>query len=271
METEKKSPKKIVVRVLIAVLAAAVLATAVLLVLNRKPDAQQTQGDPQPGTSVTEPAGDGTDTPEEETTEPAAGTHTVIFKDYNGTVLKTQQVEHGKAAEAPKVPTRKYYTFAGWDKAFDKVTEDMEVTATYTTDRTIIYAESVSVDKGAGQVTVNIRILNNPGILGAELKVSVDDKVFAYAQSTKTGYPYMKLTASGPAVDASPYTFMLDAMELSAADRQDGTLFAVTFDIKDAAAAGSFAVKLACDKGTVFTEDYADAKVVLEDGVITIG
>jgi hypothetical protein len=203
--------------------------------------------------------------------DPEAQTYTVTFKDYDGTVLKTEEVEEGKAATAPDVPKRKDFTFAGWDKPFDKVTADLTVTATYTSDKTVIYAESVSVNKGAGQVSVNIRILNNPGILGAALKISVDDKVFGFAESAKTGYPYMTLTASGPAVDSSPYTFLLDAMELSAADRQDGTLFAVTFDIKDAAAAGSFAVKLACDKGTVFTEDYADAKVVLEDGVITIG
>ena len=57
--------------------------------------------------------------------------HTVTFKDWNGTVLKTQQVEHGKAATAPANPTRTGYTFTGWDKAIPETmpAENMTITA----------------------------------------------------------------------------------------------------------------------------------------------
>ena len=63
--------------------------------------------------------------------------YTVTFKDYDGSVITTQQVEYGKAATAPATPTREAtaqytYTFKSWDKAFTNITADTVVTATYT-------------------------------------------------------------------------------------------------------------------------------------------
>ena len=57
--------------------------------------------------------------------------YNVIFKDYDGTVLKTEQVEEGTNATAPDDPTRDGYTFTGWDKDFSSITSDLTVTAQY--------------------------------------------------------------------------------------------------------------------------------------------
>lgn len=59
-------------------------------------------------------------------------THTVIFKDYDGTVLSTQKVLSGQGAVAPSSPVRDGYVFAGWDKSFANITSDLVITAQYT-------------------------------------------------------------------------------------------------------------------------------------------
>jgi hypothetical protein len=185
-------------------------------------------------------------------------------------VLKTESVENGKAATAPANPTREHFSFAGWDKSFDNVTANLVVTATYTAEKIVISAESVTVDKGANEVTVNIRVYNNPGIMGAVLKISVNDQVFSFKSGSKEGFPGLTLTSPGPSTTSSPYTFMLDALELSDEDRKDGTLFSVTFTLDNPGATGTYEVELSCDNKGIFDEAYKYPNVVLENGTITI-
>ncbi|MBR4636223.1 MAG: InlB B-repeat-containing protein [Clostridia bacterium] len=63
---------------------------------------------------------------------PAIVGHTVVFRDWNGDVLKIEVVAHGEAATAPADPEREGYTFTGWDKDFSNITTDTDVTAQYT-------------------------------------------------------------------------------------------------------------------------------------------
>ena len=59
-------------------------------------------------------------------------TYTVTFLGADGTVLKTETVEWGKAATAPEPPeAEEGFVFAGWNRAFDRVAENLTVTATY--------------------------------------------------------------------------------------------------------------------------------------------
>ena len=58
---------------------------------------------------------------------------TVLFVDYDGTVLKKQFVTRGGAASAPEIPLREGYVFAGWDMTFAFITSDITVTALYET------------------------------------------------------------------------------------------------------------------------------------------
>ena len=84
----------------------------------------------------------------------------VTFKDYDGSVLKTQEnVEYNTGATAPSDPTREGYTFTGWDKSFDNVTEDLVVTAQY-----ILTPGEVEVKKVEGNVGSATASLNNQNV-----------------------------------------------------------------------------------------------------------
>ncbi|MBS2101388.1 InlB B-repeat-containing protein, partial [Carboxylicivirga linearis] len=56
----------------------------------------------------------------------------VSFVDWNGEVLKTENVDYGSSATAPVDPVRTGYSFTGWDVAFDNITAALTVTAQYT-------------------------------------------------------------------------------------------------------------------------------------------
>ena len=257
MNNEKGFTKSKIITVAIAAALVIALVVTMVFVFKGCQDDVPTQGDEisQTDSSVN---------------DPTIETYTVTFKNYDGTVLETQKVEKGKGATAPADPVREHFTFAGWDKSFDKVTSDLVITATYTTTKAVIYAEHVEVNKGTDEVTMNIRIINNPGIMGAVLKVSVDDKVLSFKEATKTEYTGLTLTSPGLKTTTSPYTFMLDALELSKEDKKDGALFTITFKANEGATAGKYKVELSYDKGAIFDENYKEPKIYLENGTITI-
>lgn len=61
----------------------------------------------------------------------AVKTCTVFFTDWDGTALKTQEVNYGEAAEAPQAPSREGYTFTGWSGDYTNVTESRILMAQY--------------------------------------------------------------------------------------------------------------------------------------------
>ncbi len=57
--------------------------------------------------------------------------YTVTFVDHDGTVLKTETVDHGGEATAPAEPLREHYVFTGWDINFSEITTNVTIRATY--------------------------------------------------------------------------------------------------------------------------------------------
>ena len=81
----------------------------------------------------------------------AVPVYNVTFTDGQGHPITTVPVASGGAATAPADPTRVGYAFAGWDKAFDKVTSDLTVNATWTQLAT--YTLSFDGNGGTGSMS----------------------------------------------------------------------------------------------------------------------
>lgn len=52
---------------------------------------------------------------------------TVMFLDYDGNIIKKEEVEKNGAATAPANPTKEGYVFDGWNVSFNNVTQDLVV------------------------------------------------------------------------------------------------------------------------------------------------
>lgn len=75
---------------------------------------------------------------------------TVVFKDYDGTIISQQIVKSGNDAVEPIAPSRKGYTFTGWDKPTKNIIKDSIITATYSINKykvVIDYADGSDVSE----------------------------------------------------------------------------------------------------------------------------
>lgn len=71
---------------------------------------------------------------------------TVTFKDYDGRILKTEEVTEGESATAPEAPIRAGYTFSGWSSNYNNVKSNITITAQYNINSyTVTYMDGDSV------------------------------------------------------------------------------------------------------------------------------
>ncbi len=200
-------------------------------------------------------------------------TFTVTFLGYDGTVLKTETVRKGEAAVAPAAPQRDGYEFTGWSGAFGEVVSDLTVTAQYasTSREPAITVQSVTVDKGASEVSVVVSLRNDPGIMNMTLDMQVDDSVFGFKSATKgVALPDASLTVPGPMTTASPYRFILDAISVTDGNQVDGALFTIVLSIKDTTVTGSYDISFTYEDGDIIDENFVPVDVLIENGVIKI-
>ena len=182
----------------------------------------------------------------------SANTYTVTFKDWNGTVLKTQQVQYGGAATAPANPTRTGYTFTGWDKAFTNVTANLVVTAQYVQNEPVstpvpsdapqIVVESKTTSAGS-TVAVNISIANNPGIVSMTLHVNFDSRL-ELVSVQDTGLLPGKVHST---VMLNPYTLAWENDSATQNYTVNGTLVTLTFNVPENLEEGDYAVSVSYD------------------------
>ena len=192
---------------------------------------------------------------------------TVTFLDYDGTtVLKTETVESGESATAPADPVRDGYLFAGWDKAFDTVTGDLTVTATYTkiTGPTIVIGNATGAC--GDEVEVSFDLVNSPNLYAMSLQISFDDTVLELVSAT-SGEAMGDFTYMSPSRLKNGANFIWYANDPASAN---GAVLKLTFKISDTAAVGSYALTMTCDPGNTYDENDNDVNLNFVDGCIVV-
>ena len=192
--------------------------------------------------------------------------YTVTFKDWDGTVLKTESVASGKAATAPAEPTRAGYTFSGWDKAFDNITGDLEVNATYTkaSGPSLIVGNETAA-AGDTRIDLMVEIENNPGVVGLTVRMEYDDTVLT-ATRAGTELAFDELSFQKPAKYKNGCKLIFYAAEVE--EVLDGEAFYIRFNVSEDAAPGTYPVKLIVEQ--VLNEKSEDVELFVVDGSIIV-
>ncbi len=187
--------------------------------------------------------------------------YNVTFQDFDGTVLKTESVEEGKAATAPSDPLREGYAFIGWNKDFTSIVKDTVVTAEYLriTD-TAIKVDTVTVVDDNKTVEVKVSVTNNPGILGMVFSVNYDDGALKLIDC-QNGVALSALAFQEPSRLVSGCNFVWYGSETG--EVMDGEMLILTFEIADDTSPGTYPITISWDDRGIYdsNSDIVDPDV----------
>ena len=135
-------------------------------------------------------------------------------------------------------------------------------------DTPILSIDSVVASPG-DQVTVNVRIMNNPGVLGATFIFSYDEKLTL--KEAVAGEAFRSLSMSKSGNLGSPCKFTWDGQDILPEDITDGIILTLTFEVApNAAISSALFVKASYDAGGVVDTNLNPVQLALTDGVVTV-
>ena len=211
------------------------------------------------------------------TAQYSANTYTVTFKDWNGTVLKTQQVQYGGAATAPANPTRTGYTFTGWDKEFTNVTANLVVTAQYVQNEPVstpvpsdapqIVVESKTTSAGS-TVAVNISIANNPGFVTMGIQVAYDSNLTLLSVSDTGFVPGQMFSTE----IENPQPLYWANPTATADCTVNGKIATLTFKVADNAEEGEYHIRVSYDYDNydIYNQSGEAVQFATVNGTLTV-
>lgn len=199
--------------------------------------------------------------------EPPVTTYTVTFVDYDGTVLKTEQVLAGNDATPPADPTRFGYIFTGWNGSYTNIQSNKTITATYTEiTAPSIVVRNTSASLGDSTVTVTISILNNPGISSLKLNVAYANCLTLTDVAFDPGFGSY-VTAPQPYSNPQSISLMSPLADITVS----GTFATLTFSISDSVTAPTVAnITVQYDQDNTFDVNFDDVVFQVVNGSVTI-
>ena len=207
----------------------------------------------------------------EETTEATTDKekYTVIFKNYDGSILSQQTVQNGDTAVAPEVPERNGYIFKGWDKSFENIKGNLTVQAVFEKISTApqFIVSSVSAKPGDKNIAVNVSLKNNPGIASVSLDIIYDKNIL-----TLTDFQYNTAMTQGSSTlpyNASAFLPCLSMINGNSNVCGDGIFATLYFDVSESAS-GSCPISIRYDEDNVYNIDETNVNFEVTNGFINI-
>lgn len=131
-----------------------------------------------------------------------------------------------------------------------------------------ILVSSVS-DTAGSTVDIEVKIENNPGILGATLKLDFDEGLTL--TDAVSGSAFSALTMTKPGSLTSPCNFVWDGQELDESDISDGVILTLRFKIPDDAQSGTkYNIALSYDDGDIVNNYLNPVNPVIVNGSIEV-
>lgn len=126
------------------------------------------------------------------------------------------------------------------------------------------------VDSAPGEtVDVNLSIKNNPGVLGATLKIEYDEGLTLV--KAENGSAFSQLTMTLPGKLSSPCKFVWDGQEISPDKIFDGDILKLTFQVGEDVATGSkLEVKASYDDGDIIDGNLNPIELTVNNGYVSI-
>lgn len=190
----------------------------------------------------------------------------VIFKNFDGSVIKSEKVNKGDNATPPVGLEREGYKFVKWDKSFDNVTKDEVITAVYEKIKGPALVVDTVHAKGRN-VIVKVNIKNNPGILTLLLNTVYVENVMTLTKiesgKAMEGYSFVGPKNLSNACNAAWYINNVPDKTT------DGEVALLHFKLKKDAAPGAYEISISCDNGA-FDDKYKEVKFETINGYVVI-
>ena len=198
--------------------------------------------------------------------DPNATYHTVVFRDYDRTILKLEEVEDGKSATAPIPSVQDGYVFVRWDSAFDCVTANMVVSPVYVSSTAPMLIVPQVVGKAGETITVDVTIANNPGLLGAIITYDYDTDLSLVG--AKAGPAFEELDVSFPQYSA-PFTMFCDGLLEPA--KRDGVIASLSFTIPTTAQEGQvYTITASYEAGDIVDSQLRETELTTITGTVIV-